>query len=452
MRLLSPEQFGYVALALFFMMFLTHFSTFGLDRALVQRQSPSRETFSTHFVLRLSLSLAVLVLGLLVSPLLRRIYADQVVVVDVLVALLLANVLVASFSTPSARLKRDLRFGAIALLNLLSSIAMTISAPLLAYLGAGVWSLVVEQVIGYLIRWVGLWVVLHPWRFSLHFDWAEAKSLIQFGRHVLFADLLGILLDRFDDFWAGTALGATTLGYYSRAYQIAQYPVRVLATPVTHVFFATYSALQDSEPELTRAFFRSSGFLVRTGFLLAVVLLVAIPEATLILYGGGWLPIVPIFRLMTVYVILEPFYVNLSYLVLGIGQPGFLGRVRSLQVALFVVCVPLFAYFWGVRGIAGAANVMVLCGVVALLGFSRRLLVFSLFGMLGWPSVALIAASVVGVGLTNGIVWESLWGAVIFKTLGVSAAYVLVLGLAERRALREYGEWLLRALGSRLRW
>ncbi len=450
MRLLSPDQFGYVSLALFFMVFLAHFSTFGLDRALVQRRSPTRETFSTHFVLRLSLALAVLALGLLVSPLLRRVYADQVVVVDVLLVLLLANVLVASFSTPSILLKRDLRFGAVALLNLLSSIAMTISAPLLAYFGAGVWSLVVEQVIGYLIRWVGLWVVLCPWGFSLRFDWGEARSLIQFGRHVLFADLLGILLDRFDDFWAGTALGVTALGYYSRAYQIAQYPVRVLATPVTHVFFPTYTALQDTEPELTRAFFYSSGFLIRAGFLLSVVLLVVIPEATLVLFGEAWLPIVPIFRLMTVYVILDPFYVNLSYLVLGIGRPGFLGRVRLWQVALFVVCVPLFAYLWGVQGIAVAANVMILCGVLALLGFSRRLLKFSLFGMLGWPLVALVVASVVGVSLIYGIAWEGLWVAMIVKALGVSAAYVLVLCLAERHAMREYGEWMLRALGVRL--
>jgi PST family polysaccharide transporter len=448
MRLVSPDAFGYVSLALFFMVFLTQFSAFGMDRALVQRRSPTKETFSTHFVLRTLLAVAVLVVGLLASPLLRLVYSDQVVVVDVLLILLLANVLVASFSTPGAILRRDLRFGALALLNLFSSVAMTVSAPLLAYWGAGLWSLVVEQVIGYVIRWIGFWVVLRPWRFSLRFDWGEARSLLQFGSHALLADVMGFLLDRFDDFWAGTALGATSLGHYSRAYEIAQYPERVLATPITSVFFPTYAALQDKKRELTQAFFRSSSFLVRAGFLMAVVLLVVIPEATLVLFGVAWLPIVPILRLMVVYVILDPLYINLSYLAIGMGRPEVLSRTRLLQLVLFVVTVPAFAYLWGVHGIAVAANLMISCGVLALLGFAYRRLHFSLLEMLGWPLVALAASFAAGVGLIYGVAWQRLWSALIVKGMGVAATYVVVLGVAERRTIGEYGGWILRALRS----
>jgi PST family polysaccharide transporter len=430
------------------MVFLTQVSVFGMDRALVQRRSPTRETFSTHFVLRMLLAVAVLLLGLLASPLLRRVYSDQVVVVDVLLILLLANVLAASFATPGAMLRRDLHFGALALLNLFSSVAMTVSAPLLAYLGAGVWSLVVEQVIGQVVRWIGFWTVLRPWRLSLRLDWEEARSLLQFGSHALFADVMGILLDRFDDFWAGTALGATALGHYSRAYEIAQYPERVLATPITSVFFPTYAALQNRKRELTQAFFRSSSFLVRAGFLMAVVLWVVIPEATLVLFGAAWLPIVPIFRLMVMYVILDPLYINLSYLAIGMGCPEILSRTRLLQLALFVVTVPAFAYLWGVDGIAVAANLMILSGVVALLGFAYRRLHFSLLEMLGWPLVALAASFVVGAGLIYGVAWDRLWPALIVKGASVAATYVVVLGAAERRTIGEYVEWILRALRS----
>jgi hypothetical protein len=98
---------------------------------LIQRRNPGKEAFSTHFVLRLALAIAILASGLWVSPVLRRIYADQVVVADVFLVLLVINVLTASFSTPGAVLRRDMRFGAIAFLNLLSSLAMTITAPLL---------------------------------------------------------------------------------------------------------------------------------------------------------------------------------------------------------------------------------------------------------------------------------------------------------------------------------
>jgi lipopolysaccharide exporter len=337
-----------------------------------------------------------------------------------------------------------LRFGALAVLNLISSLAMTIGAPLLAFLGAGVWSLVFEQVVGYLVRWVGLWVVVRPWRPVLGFDWREAKSLIGFGQQVLLSQFLGITLDRFDDFWAGTALGATALGYYSRAYEIARYPARVLATPVTHVFFATYAALQEDRPGLSKAFFRSSSFLVRAGFLLAIVLLVVIPELTLVLLGEAWLPIVPIFRLMMVYVVMDPLYLNLSYLVIGLGHPDLLVRVRLLLVLLFVGTVLIFVRWWDIRGLAFAADMMILSGVALLLFFSTRFVDLWLSKMLGWPTLALALSAVAGVGLTYALQGSSRWLAMMVEAAGVALTYVIVLGAAEPDTLSEYVGWIQR--------
>jgi O-antigen/teichoic acid export membrane protein len=191
--------------------------------------------------------------------------------------------------------------------------------------------------------------------------------------------------------------------------------------------------------------------LVRVGFLMAIVMLAVIPEVTLVLFGQAWLPIVSIFRLMTIYVVLDPLYVNLSYLVIGLGRPDILSRTRLLQVALFVVSVPLFAYQWGVQGIAVAANLMILSGTLILLAFSRRVLEFSLFRLLGWPIVALVVASAAGVALVYRLAGKGLWMAMILKAVCVSAVYVLVLGCAERHILREYGEWIWRVLSLRLR-
>lgn len=442
MRYLGPDEFGYVSLALFFTVWLSHLSTLGLDSALVQQPSLGRETLSTHLALRVGLSVAVLLLALGLSPLLRSLYAGQEIVVDVLLVLLLANLLPASFSTPNALLRRELRFGALAVLNLLSSVAMTVGAPLMAFWGAGVWSLVFEQVVGYVVRWVGLWLVVRPWRPVLGIDRDEAQSLLGFGRHVLLSQFLGITLDRFDDFWAGTTLGATALGIYSRAYEIAGYPARVLATPVTHVFYSTFSALQGDRHELTRAVSLSNRFLVRAGFWIGVVLLIVVPEATAILLDESWLPMVPVFRWMMVYVVLDPLYINLSYLAMGVGHPEALVRVRLGQVFLFVIAVVALAHVWGVEGIAVAADLMMLAGVAALLVYDARYVRLELARMLGWPLCALLAASAVGMVLIFGVRWPGLWSALIGKTLGVSLAFVAVLLVAERGTLLEYGGWL----------
>jgi PST family polysaccharide transporter len=450
MRFLGPDEFGYVSLALFFALLLAHLSTLGLDSALVQRTSLKPETLRTHLVMRIVLAVAIVLLLVALAPLLRSLYAGQTVAIDVLLVLTVANLVPASYSTPNALLQRELRFGSLAVINLLSSLAMTVGAPLLAFLGAGVWSLVFEQTIGYLIRWVGLWWIIRPWRIAVGFDRVEAKELLGFGLHALASQFLGIGLDRFDEFWAGTALGATALGIYSRAYEIAGYPARVLGMPVTRVFYSTFSALQDNRPELAKAVSLSSSFLVRAGFLIGIVLLVVIPEATLLLLGASWLPIVPVFRLMVVYVVLDPLYVNLGYLALGLGSPATLVRVRLGQLVLFVAAVVALARGWGIEGIAIAADLMMVAGVVALSVYCARSVRLELAHVLGWPVCALLVAAMVGLGLSTRVTWPSLWLAAMVKTVGVSLAFVLVLLLTERRALLWYGNWMWQTLRGSL--
>jgi O-antigen/teichoic acid export membrane protein len=186
------------------------------------------------------------------------------------------------------------------------------------------------------------------------------------------------------------------------------------------------------------------------GFLMAAVLLVVIPEATLLLFGEVWLPIVPIFRLMAIYVVLDPLYINLSYLALGLGHPEALSRTRLLQLGLFAIAVPALACLWGVRGIAVAADLMILCGVLALLRFACRHLRFSLGEMMTWPLVALAVSGAVGAGLTYGVAWKGPWPALVVMGTSVAVVYGLVLCVTEWQAVRKDGEWVLRAFGFRI--
>jgi len=451
MRILSPDDYGVVALALFFVTFVTPFSVLGIDSALIQKKDPNKGDFSTHFSIRLGLSVLLLFVGFLVAPLLRKIYADQVVVVDVLLVLLVINIIQASYSTPGIVVRREMRFGAIAILNLSASLAMTVVAPLFAFLGAGLWSLVAEQAASQVVRWVGFWIVLHPWRFSLRFITEKAKDLILFGSSVLSSNLLGISLDRFDDFWTGTFLGSSALGYYSRAYEMAQYPERILATPITNVFFPTYAAVHEDKETLSKAFFRSSSFLVRAGFLFAIVLLASASELTVILFGEKWLPIVPIFQLMMIYIFLNPLYANLSYLIMGVGKPGILARVRLVQVVIFVITVILFAYAWGTRGVATAANLMMLIGTVSLFIISRRFVHCSLTRMFKWPTIAAVLAGLAGLALTLVAPNLGIWGNLILVSATIAACYSLILYLTEREIIHSYAAQIIRPMLHRLK-
>ena len=115
---------------------------------------------------------------------------------------------------------------------------------------------------------------------------------------------------------------------------------------------------------------------------------------------------------------------------------------------MFVVSVVTFARWWGIEGIAVAADITILAGVVALLSFSRRHVRLGLPQMLGWPLAALVAAFAAGIALAAGVQWPSLWWALALKGLGVSAAFVGVLLAAERRRLLQYGRWVLQVFAG----
>jgi O-antigen/teichoic acid export membrane protein len=180
-------------------------------------------------------------------------------------------------------------------------------------------------------------------------------------------------------------------------------------------------------------------------------LTITAPEITLILFGQTWLPIIPIFRLMLVYVVLDPLYANLSYLIVGVGRPDALTRVRLVQVLLFVILVIAFAQVWGTNGVAVAANFMMLSGTVILLILSRKIVEFSLARMLQWPLIAATLTGAVGFMLIQRLQEYPVWTGLMIKALSLASIYVLILYLAERQIIHEYSVQILRPLMNRIK-
>ena len=202
-RLLLPEHFGVVALAMFFLSITNQITGFGFKKALIHRSTDIQEAASTHFVLRVSLVVLMVLLTLLLTPLLSRLYPSQPQMVRALVALAFVEIVKAVNATPDALFRKELEFKYLAILDVASSLAMTIVAPAMALAGLGFWSLVGEQAIGVLARAIGLWGRRRPWQFSLKLDKEIARWYFCFGSFIFLSSNLTFLLDRFDDFWTG---------------------------------------------------------------------------------------------------------------------------------------------------------------------------------------------------------------------------------------------------------
>ncbi len=434
-RLLLPEDFGVVALALFYVNLVAIWHNLGIDNALIHREDADQKTLATYFTMRLGLILLSLAVLAGATPFLSRLHPDMPLLAPVLYAYVGVGLVKGLNSVQMTMLSKDLAFRELAITDVLSSVTMTVVGPWLAWQGYGVWSIVGEQLSGLLMRGVSIWLLFPVWRPRMGWDGQTARWFWNYGSKLWVGNNLAFFLDRLDDWWTGSFLGSGPLGFYSRAYEFAGYPRRVIGNPLLSVFFPTFARLQGDRLRLSRAFFRLSSLMIRAGVFLSLVLAVTAPEFIPLLLGEKWLPMVVPFQLMVIYTLFDPLLMAASNLLAATGHPGIIARTRILQLIAFVPAVFILGTLWGINGVAIAADLMIITGTVVLFYNTRRVVDYSQRTLWFWPLVAMLLCTVAV--LLLGPVWRSwdTWAIAAAKLLTVAILYLPVLWIAERQQL-----------------
>ena len=434
-RWIAPEAFGVTALALFYLELASQIGTIGLNSAFIHRKEVDEKVRATYFSMNLVLTVGSLVILALFTPLIVRFNPNFPQLGAVIFALMGIELIKMFNETQNTILSKDLAFGRLALVDALSAVVMTIVGPVVAYMGGGVWAILAERFSGNFTRSVTIWVIYKPWRPRWGWDWPLVRWFWDFGIKVWWMTNLTFLIDRFDDFWTGTALGADPLGFYSKAYEFARYPRRVVSGPILDVFFPTFAHLQDDRLRLSRAFFRATSLIVRAGCLFSLVFILTAPEFIRIFLKDTWLPMQTTFQLMIIYTLLDPISLAAQRLLTATGYPNLVLNTRILQTVLFIPSVILFAAWWGIEGVALAADVMVLIGTVWIFRHTFQVVDYSLRQLWFWPLVALT--------ITGGAIWAlnpfwaglSLWAAMIAKIVLIPLLFGGILLLTEREQI-----------------
>ncbi len=449
-RLLLPEHFGLVTLASVYVNIAGQLRALSLGEAIVHHPEPDEATYRTFFSLRMGLG--AISAGVLIAaiPVLTSVYPAMPLLGPVLLALAGTDLLLATALSQDAVLTRAMAFRTLATADVIAALTMTGCAPLLAWWGWGVWALVVEVGSGLLVRVLYVWIASAAARPRFGWDAQAARWFWDYGRPSWLAANLGFVLARFDDFWVGTVLGRVPLGYYSRAFEFAHYPRRLVANPVLGVFLPTFARLQHERVRLSQAYFRLTSLTVRIGFLFSLVFILAAPEFIRLLLGERWLPMQLSFQLMVVCALLDPLLVGANNLLMAIGYPGLVARARGVQLVIFLPAVAVLSYLGGIAGVALAVDIRVVAGAVLLLRYTQRFVDYSVRSLYLWPVVAVIATGSLVLLLNPMWARMALWLAFAGKTVLVTACYGSLLWLMEREQLRI--GWGMAWSAVRLRW
>jgi PST family polysaccharide transporter len=285
-RLLVPEDFGLVALALVFIQFAQLIVDQGMGDALVQRREVTPIQVDTAFWVAVATgTLLTVALFLLSGPIAGGLDAPGL---GPILQALSPLFLVAALTTIQiALLRRALAFRSLSLRALVASAGGGVVGVALALGGAGVWALVAQQLASTLLSVLTLWWVT-PWRPSLHASRAEFGGLFRFGIHIVGGDVITYLSRNVDRFLVGAVLGPALLGFYVVGYRILTATQAILVQVTRKMTFPVFSRLQEDPERMRRAYLRvtrAAAAVILPGY---VALAIVAPELVVVLFGAGW--------------------------------------------------------------------------------------------------------------------------------------------------------------------
>jgi PST family polysaccharide transporter len=340
-RLLTPKDFGLVAMVTTITGFLRIFNEAGLSTATVQREGITHAQVSNLFWTNVALGGAISLLLAALSPAVAWFYGEPRLVA-VTLSLCITFLLTSSAVQHLALLKRQMRFKIIAFIEITSMLIGVLVGVGMALLKFGYWSLVGMQlstpVMAFLLTW---WA--SRWRPQLPSRCGGTRSLLTFGANLTASSFLWSLARGSDGLLIGRVYGSTSLGLYSRAAALLSRPVQQLLSPIEAVFLPTLSRLQDQPERYRRTIFRVFDMIALFSFPLSAIFLALSHPLTLVVLGHKWESAAGILAGFSLVALAVPLCGIASWLITsqGRGKDFLLQSVVGSSVTITSFCVGL---------------------------------------------------------------------------------------------------------------
>ena len=369
-RLLSPDDFGVVAIALVVTMLLDQLKDLGTGSAIIQRESVDDKLLNSVFYLNLALG-ALLAVGMYavagpVADLLGNPGAEPV-----LQAFSLVTFLTSFAQIHHSLLRRDLRFLELAIVTSTTAVVTAVVSIAAALLGLEYWALVVGTAAGAVVGTVMVWVY-DRWRPSLILDIASLRSIWGFSYHLFLSNVLFFFFNQVDKVIISHFLGGASLGTYTLAQRTVTSPVTAVSTVVAEVTFPAYSRRQDDNAAIRSGVVRSSRVVALVTFPAMFGLAALATPTVAVVFGPQWSGLVPVIWLLAPVAAVQSVTAATSQILIAKGRADLSYRWGIVYCVVLTVG-ELGAVPWGLVGVAAAfaAGVLLLTPFGLLLAFGQ---------------------------------------------------------------------------------
>lgn len=454
LSLLSPEDYGLMAIVAAFPAILMPLVDSGFSQALIRKKEVDDVDYSSVFYVNIAISVALYTLLVAISPACGRFFGAPGFqqIAPILYLLIPINSL---SNIQNAILQRSMEFRNLSLYVLVANAVSSAVAIWMAIEGLGVWALVGQRLGVVVVKTAMMWMGSR-WRPKLLFSMERIRSMFRYGSRILLSDLVSNVYYQISNLFIGKFYTKTDLGYYDRGNKIKEMPVTSTIMAVLNVTFSAFSRQKEDKVKLNQ---NARKVYILWAFVMFPLMcgLIAIAEDMFrVLLPEVWLPAVPYLQILSIAGLLAPLSVISFNLVKVCDDGNMIFRIEFIKkliaTAILAITIPISvkAIAWGQVAIFVSdmtINCLTARRYVAEWCFWKR--AKDVLPYLA--TTGLMVAFVWGLGVAGTALALPLWVVFVGKIILGAGFYALLAELLGLEAWREMKEIVLGYLPSRKR-
>ncbi len=338
-RLLSPEEFGIVAVVAVFTGFFELISSMGFGPAVIQNRRLSDEDNSSIFNFILIVGL-VLAFGFYnFSYVISKFYQNEEYI-RIGKYLSISVFFHSLTSLPMSLIKKKGEFKKMGAISVSSDFLVGIATIYLAYQGVSYYSLVWRSILSSIYVFVFSYF-FSGLKFRARFKMSSVKKIIGVSSYQFFYSLLNYFSKNSDNILIGRYIGIVSLGYYDKAYKLMMYSIQNLTRVINPVLLPIFSNYQEDEKLVYQSYLKLSKLLAIVGMSLSVFLFFTSKEIIFVLFGNQWGKTIPVFKILALTVWMQIVLASSSSVFQSKGRTDLL-FLKGVVSSVFMICGILY--------------------------------------------------------------------------------------------------------------
>jgi lipopolysaccharide exporter len=361
-RVLLPQDFGLLGIAMLAASTLDALSQTGFQSALIQKKDDVKAYLDVAWTILAIRGLILFVILFATAPLIAQFFnSPQATLVIMVIAV---NMLLTGCGNIGiVFFQKELEFNKQFVYELSATVVDLVVSISLAFTLRNVWALVWGGIAKNLTRFF-LSYVLHPYRPRIKLEKDRFRDLFGFGIWIFGSTILIFLITQGDDIFVGKMLGVAALGFYQMAYLFSNLPVTEITDVISRVTFPAYSKLQDDLAKLSEGYLKVLQLTAYISIPLAAGIFVLAGEFTGIFLGQKWMPMVPAVQVLALAGLVGSVTATTRPIFQGVGKPKLDTIWQIVRLLVLVVVIYPLTERWGISGAAGAVLISTLLSAI----------------------------------------------------------------------------------------